>query len=525
MPLHHTSETLQSLSIELKYTKKLLKLLTSFSSAPENYKPTLSRKIDYLQTKLETNDIKTLKKSRSMLEHKIEQLTKTQQRLSYTDHLSGWYLRALINHFDSSQKIQSLSSTTEGINALAQKPLLFVDKNYLRDKHKATVSQLNQFFKFKAYGKGSERSAELEKQFYSLFRFTSTNPIINTTIGDLGLPLFHYNTEHFWGQLKNDIPSTFVTGLCPLSTVSNEIGIKLTTGKLLRPNLGFEEFTDVHEDIETLVWPEKPILTDYLKLNTALELYLEHREYPNLSVIIWYPYHEYLLDLAENVFGRYIENGLLTYEQLVIGLDGLRKNYRRLFELVKRELGLTAVEFADRLEFREVINDRFNELEKFRKRANLSFFKYIYGSFIGNELRRELYEQLVIKHIFPTFTGQNVLHLDTSYELWVDILATILVERIKKYPKASYSWVCHPELPSISLSHMREYNAPYDDKLYLVENPRIFEKRVEKLPDKYLLHIAPIILGRNYVENIDEIEILGELRKRLIRLNELLMSD
>jgi hypothetical protein len=522
MPKQHSSESIQALSIELKYIKKLIKYQNSFQNAPENYKPSLLRKIEYLKNKVRSNDLKKLLLRKQKLEHQQEELNKLQQEITYPQHLSGWYLRPLINHFDSVQKIQTLSSKTEGIPVLKQKPQLFIPSKYYRNDDSSTQQNLNQHFSFKAYGKGSDQSKELEAQFYNQFQFTSKNPLQQSTLGSLSLPALYYNTSLFWGQCKNGIPSTLVTGLCPLSTINDELGFRLKNGELIRPELGFERFSMIYQDIEFILWPERPILTDYLKIKTILELYKEHQEFPNLSVIIWYPYHEYILDLAENVFTKYIDKNIFTKQQLKDGLDHLKSNYIKLFESIKEELKLSDNEFNKNIKFVYIDESEFDQLELYRDNLELSFFKYIYGSFKGNELRRRLYEQLVIKHILPTFENKNVLHLDTSYELWVDILGTILMENEKNREilKGNYSWISYPSLPSISLSHMREYNAPHNDKLYLTQERELFKKRVEKLPKKYLLHIAPLILGGEGVVNKDEKTIIKSIKERLIDINK-----
>jgi hypothetical protein len=525
MPHQYSSEKIKALSIELKNVKKLIKYQNSFQNAPENYKPALLRKIVYLQKKVGLDDQKKLNLRKQHLEHRLENLNKTQQEITYLQHLSGWYLRPLINHFDSAQKIQTLTSETQGIPALQQKPKLFIPQKYLKNDDSSTQQELGQFFSFKAYGKGADQSKELQDHFYNQFQFTSKNPLQQTTIGNLGLPAFHYNTSLFWGQCKNGISSTLVIGLCPLSTINDELGFKLKNGDIIRPEIGFEELSEIHQDIEYIMWPERPILTDYLKIKTILELYKEHQEFPNLSVIIWYPYHEYLLDLTENILRKYIDNNIFSKQQLIDGLDHLKIIYMKLFELVKGELELTDSELENNIRFLLIDKTEFENLEQYRARLDLSFFQYIYGSFKGNELRHKLYEQLVIKHILPTFESKNVLHLDTSYELWVDILGTVLVENEKneRFLKGNYSWINYPSLPSISLSHMREYNAPHNDKLYLAEGPELFKKRVDKQPKKYLLYIAPLILGRKGVIKKDDKTIIKMMKERVMELNKKLI--
>jgi hypothetical protein len=436
-------------------------------------------------------------------------------------------LRPLINHFDSAKKLRTLENKTEGIPALEQKPDIYLNSGFLKDQNDPILikKQLRQYFRFKAHGKGTIESKKLEQQFYNLFRFTSKNPLLETTLGKLGFPIFQYKTSLFWGQCKNGIPSVLVSGLCPLSTINDELGFKLKNGEVIRPELGFSELTEPYQNIESIIWPERPILTDYIKIRTILELYKEHQEYPNLSVMIWYPYHEYLLDLTENIFPSYLYNGLIELDWITNGLNELKERYQRLFDVIEDEVGLVDEDLTKNINFNVVNKSKYEDLELVRERFNLSFFKYIYGSWTGNELRRKLYEQLVIKHMLPTMEGKNVLHLDTSYELWVDILAAILVEKNKSRTTGNYCWINYPSLPSIKLSHMREFNAPYNDKLYLAEEPGNFKSNVDKLSNKYLLYVAPIILGKEGVVDQDESTIIKKMKRKLLELNRLLMKE
>ena len=78
MPSQYSSERIQAISIELKHIKKLIKYQRSFSSAPENYKPRLFGKIEYLQEKVGIKDHDKLLARRDKLERNLDILIKKQ---------------------------------------------------------------------------------------------------------------------------------------------------------------------------------------------------------------------------------------------------------------------------------------------------------------------------------------------------------------------------------------------------------------------------------------------------------------
>lgn len=505
---------------ELKNVKKLIKYLEGYPQTPDGQKARLTGMIEHLKDKVRTGDLEELKALESRLKQQLESSEQRIAQRSYIDHIRGWYLRPLVNHFDSALKISSFTSGTEGATALNRNLKLYLADPYLKGSQEKTILELHQFFKFKASGKGTTASAELEERFYDQLEFTDENPLSGTTMGQLGLPSLQYNLTNFIDKLKNGETSVLVTGLCPLSTIGNELGLVLADGKVVRPILGFEPLQVEHDDIIDINWPKRPIISDYVVLRNILEQYKHWKNKGRLSVIIWYPYHEYYLELTENIFNNYLTSGLLSTGQIHSGLTKLKQRYFRLIELVRTELGLTGSDAENEIKIIEVDKNKYNDLEKVKTKIDLSFFKYIYGSWVGNELRRRLYEQLMIKHIKPVFDGVNTLHLDTSYELWPDMLGACVVERDGL--RGNYSFVNYPSMPSISLSHMREYNAPYDDKVYLGEDETIFRRRVERLPKKYVLHVAPVVAWRDGLGRKDrsEDEIVDEFRMKLLTLNK-----
>lgn len=489
---YESSEGMIELSQKLKNVNKLIKYLEGYSKAPTEHQQRINKNIEYLNVKLQTDDLTKLHEMKRDLEQQLKTLISDHEHLSYLEHLQGWYLRPLINHFDNVQKISTLSSDTEGAAGLKNQLVMFIPKLYYHSEREKTIEKLHQFFKFKAKGKGTPESAKLGQKFFSLFEFSTKNPFPVTTLGKLKLPAISYNVPAFWVGMKNEEKSVFVTGLCPLSTIADELGFVLANNKIMRPNLGFGVLPIEYHDIKELYWPKRPILSDYITIKNILELQKNYQNNANVSTIIWYPHHEYYLELTKNIFRNYIEAGEIEPKQISEGLAELKQRYHRLIEYVKFELGLTSNDGVN-IKIIDVDEVCYNQLEKDRKKVDFTFFKYIYGSWVNKDLRRILYEQLIIKHTKPVFEGRNVLHLYSSYELWVDILGSLLVEH--EGLSGKFSWISYPSLPSLSLSKMREYNASNDDKLYLVVKDNEFRKQIDKIPSSYINHVAPLILG------------------------------
>jgi hypothetical protein len=239
---------------------------------------------------------------------------------------------------------------------------------------------------------------------------------------------------------------------------------------------------------------------------------------------IWYPDHEYYLDLTQNILSNFLESGLLTELQVKNGLSILKDLYFKLVDVMRSELDLSGDEFNERIKIIDVNEEIYRSQLEQQKDLDLSFFKFIYGSWIGNDIRQIMYKNLVLKHIQPALEGVNTLHLDNSYELWPDILGASYLQRVgqtgtSKDQLGRFSWISYPTLPSISLSHMREFNAPNSDKLYIGTKSVLFKKQVEKLSSKYIQFIAPLILDKPDIDGNDQEEIVLQVKNKLLAIN------
>ena len=132
---------------------------------------------------------------------------------------------------------------------------------------------------------------------------------------------------------------------------------------------------------------------------------------------------------------------------------------------------------------------------------------------------------MILKHLWPTITGGNVLHIDSTYELWIDVLAGITLQ--KNTLAGDFSWVSCPELPATSLAQMREFNTNCADKVFIGEENKIFKARLEKLPKKYLAHIAPMVLGSESSATWEQEHmgnVIDKVKLKLTRLNEFIIN-
>jgi hypothetical protein len=513
------NEVKNELSQMLKNTSKLIKYLEGLNSTPPKQKARIENNIKQLKSKLNIDDLNKIYDLKTDLIDKIEKLKLKSKSRTYLEHLQGWYIRPLINHFDNVSKIKTFISEIEGARALRCKLQFSIPEHLYQKDNEEIISNLQNELRFKAQGKGSIQSSELENKFYSQFDFTIINPLKNSTIGKLNLPCISYNVSSFWDNIKAGNDSVLVTGLCPLSTVSNELGFVVKDKRVIRPDLGFDTLALDTEEIINLTFPPRPIISDYFVIKNILESFNNLKDDYNVEILIWYPSHEYYLDLTSNILKNYLDEGYLDNKQIITKLNEIKIKYYKLIEFIKTELGLNQKDAENKIRIIEVDENCYSKLEQYKQEIDFTFFKYIYGSWVGSELRRELYEQLIIKHIYPTFTDKNVLHLDTSYELWVDMLGAVTVEKNKL--KGNYSFINYPAVPSISLSHMRDYNAPFYDKLFLAENKVEFRDRIDRLSKKYILRVAPFFLGASCADK-EQNDIINDFKNKLIEVNSYL---
>jgi len=505
-----------------KKLKKLIKLIEGQESAPANLKRDLTTRISMLSTDLGTDDLGELKRQLIDLNSKLGALGKPpcSDEFDIITETRPWYLRPLISHFDSPKKVKALASNEEGVGRLKTPVELFLPQEFWARKVEDVNSNLSLYFQFKSMGKG--RSKSIEKKFYELFKITNRSPDQWSTIGKNKLPVLFYNLERFVKGLAAGKRSVIVTGLCPISGISNEVRVISRSDECWQPDLGFEPLPLPGDEFEVtgIRFPPRPILSDYIILKNfvqALDHFYKTTSRDQVSGLIWYPSAEYITDFSELVFSNWLEAGIITRSQLETEFEKIKTRYINLFAAV-----LKLEKCASEIEFRTTETDDLAEFESMVNKLDLGQITHLYGTWSGSESRLKLYLYLIIKHILPSMSGNDVLHLETSYELWPNVQGSKLVENAEN--AGTFAWICYPSTPSLSMSHMRDYNAPFDDKLYLAEHEDMFEQNVRNLSKNYIAYVAPQILEYEDIKKVDKIKLRTIFTERLIEINKSLTS-
>ena len=505
-----------------KKLKKLIKLIEGQELAPVNLKSKLETRIGSLSTDLGTGDLNELKTQLNELNLKLgtPDTTLDPDHAKVIAQTRSWYLRPLISHFDSPKKIKALVSNEEGLGGLRNEIELYLPQEFWLDNSEDLYSSLNFYFQFKSMGKG--KSKNLETEFFNSFKLTDQPPLPCGAIGNNKLPVFHYNLDKFTQDLSSGKRSIIVTGLCPMSGISNELRFVSSSGKYWQPELGFEPLPIPADDFEVsdILFPSRPILSDYITIKNFVEVldhYTEITDADRVSGLIWYPHTEYIFDFTELIFTNWLEAGIITSSKINDAFNKLKTRYEKLVEVVP---GLEG--FNGKLEFRSTRTGDLNEFERIVDETDLGHIKHIYGIWSGTESRLRLYLYLIIKHIHPSLTGNNVLHLETSYELWPNVQGSKLVETAQD--AGTFSWVCFPSTPSLSMSHMRDYNAPFEDKLYLGEPNDIFEQKTQHLTRNYITYVSPQMFNFEDLAGFDQSELHTLFIEKVIEINKAINS-
>lgn len=506
--------------------KKLIKLLEGKGGVPASHKSRIETQIASLITELGTDNIDRLKKQYS--DSNLQIIAKTEpfefdgslEPINFISQASSWYLRPLISNFDSPKKVRALKTKSEGLGGLKKEINLYLAPEIWSTDKAELRKNLRFYFQFKSMGKGQSQS--LATDFYELFKFTPQNPFEFTTLGKNNLPVFYYNTDTFSSNIDSGESSIIVTGLCPMSGISDEILMVSSTGESWRPALGFEPLPLPPRTfkLDKMVWPPRPILSDYIAIKNYVEVlkYYTERYGPDaVKGLIWYPNIEYLMDFTEVIFSKWLDEGLIAQDQIVEGLNEIQKRYQKLLGYV-----IQGEDYYGKLELRTTQDEDINGYENILANHDLSHIKNVYGVWSGPELRQKLYLYLILKHIIPTLDGFNTLHLETSYELWPNVQGTNLIEDMRDNTDdlGIYSWICYPSIPSLSMSYMRDYNAPHNDKLYLAAPPEVFEAKLNKLTKSYILYLAPQMFGQKQLRDLDHQAVKDLVCCKLNEINE-----
>jgi hypothetical protein len=485
---------------EYKLLKKQLKLCKGLGQAPGEHQARLDGLLKHLKTKTGLDNVDEIKKRLDEIKMIREDHISHQTSIPDEHTEKCWFLRPLLSHLDHPAKIMALSHPTLGIIDLPQRVKLHISDEW--NLPEGRFDLLRRYFSFKGMGKGSEGSRELERKFLRLVDISHKLPFNIKGITDL--PLLHYNIERLWKQaVKSNEHVCVVSGICPLSIITDEITIESPDKSHYRPILGFEplEITDEIGKEVNVRFPDRPIFGDYIELTRVFQLagvLTEKLGEGAVSIKLWLPLHEYKLALTNETFLNYIEKGLMDTDQLNEGLNTLVERYKILVEAVRREQNY-------RGELSIVITDEHSvELQK----ADLSSIlkkplddfidreiPFIYGLYKGSPLRKLLFALLAFKHIQPLLENpsMNVLHIENSYEIWPSALASHWAADKTGELTSTYAWICTSSVPSPSLKYMRTLNAPNDHKIFLGGTNARFNEQLTRLQPKYYKLISSLI--------------------------------
>jgi hypothetical protein len=502
-----------------KKLKKLIKLIEGRNEVPSDQIKRVENQILQLGQEFNTFDINKLKKEYIEITNRAQSLNEQFNNTKGSrNHISNWYLRPLISHFDSTGKIDALRSDREGLGELQDNVNLFLPPGMLSQENNELHTNLNFYYQFKSRGKG--KSTDLETNFYKSFNLTDRNPFAYTTLGKNQLPVFYYKVDEFNKKLDLGQDSVVVTGLCPISGISNEIKIIQKAGNGWQPELGFEPLPLPDQDFGTaeLIFPPRPILSDYIAIKNFIEV-RSHLTKANsvgeISGLIWYPHVEYIKDFIDIVFFNWLDSGLINRSQIIDGFNTLESRYKRLVEAMIKSEG-----FDGDIQLRVT---RSKDLELFNRtlsNIDLSRIRNIYGIWAPPDSRKHLYKYLIIKHILSALNGLNTVHLENSYEIWPNIQGSRAVQDLEE--ASTYSWICYPSAPSLSMSYMRDYNAPYDDKLFLAEPEDEFVLKIQKLSKNYINYILPQLFDFEEIAKMDQDTLCTMLMEKLTNINKAL---
>jgi hypothetical protein len=502
-----------------KKLKKLIKLIEGRNEVPSSQISRIESQISQLGQELNTLDINRLKIEYLEITERTRCLNNQfKYKIDTPNHIINWYLRPLISHFDSPKKIDALSSNKEGLAELQDKINLFLPPGMWSGENDEMLRNLDLYYQFKSMGRGKCKG--LKTEFYNLFNISDRNPFEYTTIGKNNLPVFHYKVDEFYKNLELGECSTVVTGLCPISGISNELTIIPKSGNRWQPELGFESLPLPDQDLQVadIVFPSRPILSDYIAIRNLIEVlnkFNKDGSNGKVSGLLWYPNAEYIMDFTELIFLNWLESDLITRSQIIEGFNTLESKYRRLVEVVVQDEGFEGV-----VEFRVTQGDDIELFKRILANMDLSRIKKTYGMWKAPESRKRLYQYLILKHILPALNGNNTMHIENSYEMWLNIQGSRAVQDIKD--ASTYSWICYPSVPSLNISFMRDYNAPYDDKLYLGEPSYIFNQKIQDLSKNYIFYILPQIFDLQEESDLARSKLRVKFIKKMLKINKFL---
>lgn len=537
--MHIYSDNLEH---EYKQLRKQLKLMRGLEKAPEEHQPRLKNLLLEIQSKTGLEAEEDISDRLGYLKQLYETHKVKQEKLPGEVITRLWFLRPLLSHLDHPKKIKALSDQELGAAALNDKIYLHIP---LEAGHQGVgLDELRNYFSFKGMGRGTVDSRKMQEQFFKNVGTSQKLPFSVPGVTDL--PLLYYKLDGLWKEIfENKRPLCIVSGVCPLSLITNEFRFKNAEGGVLRPGLGFgewkvkgdkslENFFKKNEKID-VEFPPRPILSDYIELTRLFKLartLVNKYGIEDVNIRLWIPMHEYYTAMAAEQLSHPLEKTSIEHDQLLSGLNRLAEKYEALINYVRDEnryKGSLGIEVTDKRSF-ELQEAELETLLRMKiDKITERYVPFVYGQYKGSSLRNRLFALLALKHMLPLLESPdvNVLHLESSYEIWPNLLASIWSEKWSKAgaetcgdKKQVYSWMLTPSIPSPSLKYMRTLNAPYDQKLYLNKNKDELNDDIKALEPLYIRLISSLIIepGSNFD---DQKSIFGALSERIMELNRI----
>jgi hypothetical protein len=514
--------------IEIKQLKKQLKLIRGIPAAPVEHKARLERLFSELVSK-------TGLATEEELSSRLDELKEAQGSSGEDEYsYNAWFLRPLLSHLDHPGKLGRFEGEFTGIRSLRSPVMLHLPSEI--GPAVSGLADLQRYFKFKSLGKGSKDSKELAERFEKSIEFSRNLPFEIPGITDL--PLFHYNIEALWSKAASeDSKICIVSGICPLSIISDELAFIDSNDKAHYLELGFEPLVHTDgffNDMTGLEFPSRPLLADYIDVSRVFAVARSMAEEfgeDSVSVKLWIPEYEYYQAMSRETFIDLIENNIIDESQMISGLKTLTERYKALIEAVRLEnnySGELNIVTTDEKSLGLQKNELTTLLSMDLDEIGSKYIPVLYGLYKGTKLRRHLYAALALKHFLPLLEDNHthVLHVENSYEIWPCILAAQWAEDWagRAQPACGedlqiFSWLCTPSIPSPSLSYMRTLNAPFHQKIYLAKDAGAFESELEKLKPNYCRLLSYVLPEIEKVTN--ETQLRRDVHKKLKELNNI----
>lgn len=366
-----------------------------------------------------------------------------------------WSSRPLLNHLLRKKKIESLMKR---LHKLDSSLCLYIPQGRSRNDL------------LDVFGSEREKSNRLDMMIQQgvLNEAPIQTSLIDRVLGSW--PRIGYKT----GKIRTEQGLKVVTGVCPLSGRQDEFTLEFDS-RSTRLTMGYGRFSmENRTDIRRIVFPPRPLLSDWILLKRAARLAASL----GAPLTVWLPHEDYWQYFSDHFF-----------HDLFLERKDLKARFQRdlaqlcdSYELMIRAL----VSMEPNIQL-ELIRTNYDSLDEIRNSKDLFLpmnIGEIYGAWRGNKIEQSLYMSTVLEHIIPGEDAESLLHLESSYEIWPNLLAAELSETAQDM--AVYSFLLEPALPGLHMSWMRDYNAPRDEKIFILEDEVSWTKKIGSADPRWI---------------------------------------